>query len=136
MKKNTPVDSLNFFYDDTFEDYASSYFIKFDYEHDNCILTQHNCSFDLQDNGSIMLYFQADIFSSSKIAELVGLVYPRYNGTGIYGDITFFNDEFKNIYDNYPHNIKFYPIGHFVYNFDTNSFEEYMMSGLNLFLEV
>lgn len=136
MKKNIPNDYLHFFYDDSVEDYESKYFIEFNYEFENIAISSTEFSFSLQQNGSIMLYFQSSINDSSKISELAGLVYPQYNERGVFGNITFFNDDLKNIYENYRHTTIFYPIGHFIYNFDTNSYDEFVMSGLNLVLEI
>lgn len=131
-----PKSSNQFFYDTSIVDYQPHYILRFDeIEVDTILITKDNFTFQYQDNNKILLFIDGSFINSIDFDKFAGFVRPKCDDIGIYGNIEFVNDTYRDMYQLNNHNIRFYPVGNWIFNFDTNVYEEYNMYGLNMILK-
>lgn len=132
-----PKDPNQFFYDTSIVDYQPQYIIRFDViEADGILITKDNFTFQLQDNNTILLFVDGNFTNLLNFDKFAGFVTPKCDDIGIYGNIEFLVDEHFELYQQAIHSIIFVPIGNWIFNFDTNTYEEYSMYGLNMMLKL
>lgn len=107
----------------------------------NCgMAVEHdNFNLQLQHNNSLLLFredkYNDDVVVHVEFDKFIGFVYPKYDKIGVFGKIDFMNSEVRDLYLENQHSIKFNPLGNWIYNFDTNTCEEYTLYGINMIVQ-